>query len=171
MARQTTKKAITQRAKPRTSTETFAAKRTRFLTAMRETPNVSRAARLAGMNPSTAYRHRAKNRAFREAWDAAVSAALDTIEEVLLGRIIDGVERPHFYAGNQTGTYKVYSDNLLMFYLRAHRPEIYGRTAASGGSEDSGDDREVVMRQLARLADRAPQGRTGSENDDEPRAD
>src|SRR3546814_13265486 len=39
---------------------------------------------------------------------------------------------PHFHQGRVAGTVRKYSDSLLMFLLRAHRPDRYRERPAGG---------------------------------------
>lgn len=113
-------------------------KRQRFLLVLRESANISRAARAAGIVTGTAYGWRKKMPLFRTAWDEAMDEALDNLEEVLRERAINGVERPHFHGGEITGHYRTYSDNLGMSILRARRPGIFGNeTNAAGDAQDN----------------------------------
>lgn len=113
-------------------------KRQRFLLVLRESANISRAARAAGIATGTAYGWRKKMPLFRTAWDEAMNEALDNLEEVLRDRAINGVERPHFHGGNITGYYRTYSDNLGMSILRARRPSVFGNEATGEGEPRDG---------------------------------
>lgn len=132
---QTAKKpAARKKAAPKAAakkTRSAARARSRFIEVLRQTANVSRAAREAGIPSSTLYRQRARFAAFARQWDEAMNEALDMLEEVLIERARDGVEKPVYYGGEQRGTVRVYSDTLGMFMLRAKRPEIYNRGTVS----------------------------------------
>ncbi|MDE2042476.1 MAG: hypothetical protein KGJ05_05345, partial [Alphaproteobacteria bacterium] len=86
--------------------------RERFLRVLRKSANISRAARAAGIASSTLYDWRRSVPNFACRWDEAMNEALDTLEEVLRNRAMEGVERPHFHGGEITGYYRTYSDNL-----------------------------------------------------------
>ena len=110
----------------------------------------------------TLYAQRARSATFAADWDAAVAAALGALEEELVHRVRHGVEKPVFYAGQQVGSMRQYSDALAMFILKARRPEVYGRVVAEralaaeagAGDEPSQDEaRAEVLRRLARLGD------------------
>jgi hypothetical protein len=102
-----------------------------FIEELRRTANISRAAREAGIGNSTVYKHRARFPAFAADWDAAIAEALDGIEESILARVRDGVDKPVFYGGEQIGSVRHYSDALSMFILKSKRPEVYNRPAAA----------------------------------------
>lgn len=102
-----------------------------FLTCLAETGNVSEAARKARIARSHAYQIRRQDSDFARAWDEALDTAIDLLEAEARSRAVDGVEQPRFHQGKVCGTVRKYSDSLLMFLLRAHRPETFreGRDA------------------------------------------
>jgi hypothetical protein len=79
----------------------------RFIRALRAQPDVKRAARLAGTDVQTIYFWKRTDRAFRDSWESALEEAVDELEGIALQRAKTG------------------SDTLLMFMLRAHRPQTY----------------------------------------------
>mgnify|MGYP003677974991 CR=1 FL=1 len=109
-------------------------KKRHFLKALAETGNVSEAARKARLDRSNAYQIRRQDQAFADAWDDALDMAVDLLEAEARSRAVEGVEQPRFHQGRICGTVRKYSDSLLMFLLRAHRPETFreGRDAGSG---------------------------------------
>jgi hypothetical protein len=56
----------------------------------------------------------------RKTWAAQI--ALGEAEKEIRRRAIEGVDRPIIYQGQITGTYKEYSDNLLMFITKKLDP-------------------------------------------------
>lgn len=90
-----------------------------------EWPNVSRAARAAGVSRKTAYQHRQLHEEFAEAWENALETGLDKWEEEAARRAFEGVDKPVIYQGEITDTYKEYSDTLAITMLKAHRGEKY----------------------------------------------
>lgn len=146
--------------KPKAKPLSMAAKRTIFLDVLRQTANVSRAQRAAGFANSTAYRQRQANAAFRTDWDRAMTEAVDAIEESVMDRARDGVEKPVFFGGAQIGAVRHYSDALSMFILKSKRPEIYARTsvemtATTPASEMTEAEAEAEFhRRLALLKDK-----------------
>ena len=112
----------------------IAARRSKFLDVLRRTANISRAVRESGLPSSTAYRHRMRYPAFGNQWDNAVAEALDELEDIVIDRVRNGVEKPIFFGGEEKGVMRVYSDNLAMFILKAKRPEIYDRLHMPGGA-------------------------------------
>jgi hypothetical protein len=78
-----------------------------FLGALRETCNVSHAARSAGIGRRTAYDWRDADPDFAAAWQEAEDEAVDKLEQVARDRAIDG------------------SDRMMEILLKAHRPDKY----------------------------------------------
>lgn len=78
-----------------------------FLAALAEHGNVSRAARSARIHRTLAYQQRAVDAEFAKAWQDAQSQGLDSLEDVANVRA------------------RKDSDTLLIFLLKAHRPEKY----------------------------------------------
>ncbi len=143
-----------------------------FLDKLRETANVSAAARAAGKSRSSAYQLRQQDEAFRAAWDEALEEALDMLEAELWRRALKGVARPVFYGGKCCGVIRSYSDQLGMFLLKAHRPERYGALTRGrreldeeGDEADGGDSRAHLLALLATI--RARLG-VQDEDPDEP---
>ena len=101
-----------------------------FLAALELTGNVTAAATAAGIERTTAYKARyrseeTESRVFAKAWDEALEHATDLMEIEARRRALDGVEEPVYYKGEIVGGVRKYSDLLLIFMLKAHRPEKY----------------------------------------------
>ena len=62
---------------------------------------------------------------YRLAFEQARKMAGDRAEDEVYRRGIEGFDHPVIYGGKITGTYKAYSDNLAMFFLKGLRPERY----------------------------------------------
>ena len=138
----------------------------RFLGHLADTGNVSAACRLAKLDRRTAYQWRGADADFRRLWQEALDAAVDALEAEARRRAVEGVEHPHFHQGQVAGTVKRYSDALLMFLLRAHRPERFRERHADTPADPAGDKddaeqaaRAALERHLDRLAaGRDPEG-------------
>lgn len=132
-----------------------ATRRARFLKKLAETGNVSAAARAAGASRSRIYQLKAKSPSFAADWADALETATDALDAEARRRAMDGVETPRFHQGQIAGTVKKYSDSLLMFLLRAHRPDLYReRAAAANSRQDGHDDTEDYAGARDALADR-----------------
>ena len=108
-----------------------------FITHLEETANVSASAKLVGVARRTVYKFKdARNDAgdllhkeFAGAWDEAVEVGTDSLVGEARRRAKEGVEKPvGWYQGVAGGTVREYSDNLLMFLIKARRPEYRERT-------------------------------------------
>jgi hypothetical protein len=97
-----------------------------FIAALARCPNVSAAARKARKTRSAAYKARAKEPAFAEAWDDAIEQSTDDLVGVCYKRAITGWLEPVYYKGKKCGTVRRFSNSLAMALLKAHRPDTYG---------------------------------------------
>lgn len=102
----------------------------KFLEALRTAPSVSVAAAAAGINRSTAYDARKVDEAFAANWDEAIEHSIDAAEAELFRRAVQGVRKPATVAGRRVEITE-YSDTLLIFLLKSHRPERYRDTTRS----------------------------------------
>jgi len=103
-------------------------KQSKFLDILAQTGKVAESARAVGFT-STAFLHkvRREDEDFAEAWDQAVNAAGDVLEEEAIRRAHEGVMDPVYYKGEVVGHKLLYSDQLLMFLLRGTRPDKYNQ--------------------------------------------
>ena len=110
-----------------------------FLAALAEVPNVTEAARRAGISKRNVYNRRDVDPEFAAQWDDALEETLDALEGECYRRAKDGVERQVFYEGRPVGSYREYSDTLAIKILAARRRHLYGDqrklevTGAAGG--------------------------------------
>lgn len=81
--------------------------RERFLSLLSDYGNVTVAAQGAGISRLTAYRHRHADPLFAQQWEAALDLGTDGLEDEARRRAVSG------------------SDTLLIFMLKALRPEKY----------------------------------------------
>ncbi|MBT3932496.1 MAG: hypothetical protein HOL07_11125 [Rhodospirillaceae bacterium] len=137
-----------------------AAQRETFVRVLAETARVSDAAAESGVPLMRWYWLRDTDPVFAEAWHAAQEAGNDTVEDEAVRRAVAGHAEPVFYQGKQVGSVRKYSDSLLMFVLKARRPqrfrdrgdievasdlaallrEIGGEIGEAGREEDGRDD-------------------------------
>jgi len=127
-----------------------------FLQTLRETGNISAAELRADKSRASVYRARERDEEFAAAWDDALEEAADWLELEALRRAIDGIEEGRYFRGEMIGTITKYSDSLLMFLLKARRPQLYGglRQAPPDdtGSEDALDRLRTELKvKMARL--------------------
>ena len=84
-----------------------------------------KAALAAGVARSTLYRWRDEDPEFKARWDEAVDCGIDLMEDEAHRRAVHGVTRDIYYKGEVCGDVQEYSDTLMIFQLKARRPEKY----------------------------------------------
>lgn len=101
-----------------------------FIKALALSPNVAAAARKAGITRQAAYHTRSQDTEFSADWDDALGQAIEAAEGELYRRAVKGTITNRHYDkdGNLVGVDRQYSDTLLIFMLKAHKPEIYRET-------------------------------------------
>jgi hypothetical protein len=128
-----------------------------FLTTLAETANVAMAARAADMSRTAVYAERKRNTDFAQSWKLAMDMALDDLEMAVFERATHGYDKDVVYQGEKTDKVRLYSDALAMFLLRAHRPEIYGKSSPEGvpSSANVEDVRTMIEAKIAALKEDA----------------
>ncbi|MFK7601876.1 hypothetical protein ACI3L1_06655 [Deinococcus sp. SM5_A1] len=106
-------------------TNLTAIKREAFILAFAKTGNISAACKKAKISRDTVYRHKRDDAAFAEAWGEAESIYVEILEAEADRRAKTGTLKPVFYQGQEVGKVREYSDTLLMFRLKALRPDKY----------------------------------------------
>ena len=115
-------------------------RRNRFLKEMRCSANISRACDQAGLSRNDAFALRAEDAAFRTAWDEAEHGAFDDLEEEILRRARDGVDKPVYFGGKVCGTTRTYNDALALEILKLRRERLGTRREDTAASSDQGED-------------------------------
>lgn len=113
-------------------------RRAKFLAVLRETCNVSEAAKAAGVARRTIYEWRYTDEAFNADWEEAEQEAADRLEREAWRRAVEGTSKPVTFQGRITATYLEYSDRMLELLLKAHRPEKYKERVATEHSGPGG---------------------------------
>lgn len=121
-----------------------------FLGAFEYAGMVSEACRMVGISRSTAYLERQRNEEFAVAWADVDEKVVDKLEAEAFRRAHDGVDKPLVSAGQLVTTAKEYSDGLLMFLLKAKRPERYRERV---DVKHGGEIRQAVRVDLSKLDD------------------
>lgn len=97
-----------------------------FLIALREYGVVTYACDKVGISTFAIYKHRKKDPLFMQAWDEAVSYAVEHMEKTAYDRAVNGHDEALHHQGFLTGhKVKKYSDTLLIFMLKGNKPEKY----------------------------------------------
>jgi hypothetical protein len=133
-----------------------------FLGRLSETANVTLSAEMAGVSRQGLYNRRSADDAFRAAWDDAVDRGTDALEDEAIRRAAQGTEKPVFQGGREVGRVREYSDTLMIFMLKARRPERFKDRVAQELTGPGGGPIEVdspIDRIASRLAGLAARGR------------
>ena len=100
----------------------------RFIMRLRDSGNVRLACQAAGVPRSTAYRWRDRWATFNAEWDEAIEDACDILEETAWKRAV-----------------REGSDRLLMFLLKAHRPDRFKERSQVEHSGQGGGPITITM--------------------------
>lgn len=114
-----------------------AKKKELFLKNLAQSGNVTDSAKSAGWVRQRAYENRESDFVFAEAWQNAEQEYADKLEREADRRAIEGVNEPRFYEGEVCGHVRKYSDTLLIFRLKAIRPEKYRERVEVAGNPDN----------------------------------
>jgi len=102
-----------------------------FLDYLAQGWTVTKAAAAADLAQVTPYRWRQADPEFKQAWELAVEAGTDRLEDEAYRRAVEGVEETAYYNGQPVGVVRRYSDNLLTLLLRGRRPHKYRERSAT----------------------------------------
>jgi hypothetical protein len=130
----------------------------RFLEEFRERGNITASVRAVGIARRTVHMWRKSDEEFAEAYEDAAEEALDLMEYEARRRAMGQVQLPVYYLGGVVGHMPRYSDPLLMFLLRAHRPEKY-RERCQHRVEDTDRRQAFPLEALRALVEDAEDGR------------
>jgi len=100
-------------------------RKTKFLEAYKLAGTASEAARLTGIPRDTHKEWLRKSETYRQAFQEADDAATEVLEKEALRRAVEGREETVYFNGQPCGTVRKYSDVLLIFLLKAKRPDVY----------------------------------------------
>lgn len=97
-----------------------------FLEALRNNGgHVGNAAKKVRCSRVQLYAHKQTDKAFAEAWDAAIDASTAVLEDEAIRRATQGTKRPIYQGKELVGHVTEYSNTLLIFMLKARRPDVY----------------------------------------------
>ena len=99
-------------------------KKDQFLQAYAKCGTVTAAAEQVGISRMS-HRRWLASEAYRKAFEQAEDQATEVLELEALRRATAGREEPIFFNGVQVGTVRKPSDLLLIFLLKAKRPDVY----------------------------------------------
>ena len=121
-----------------------------WLQAFASSYTVSSACRVAGVGRRTVYEWRQQDEDFAVAWADIDEANVEELEAEARRRAYEGVVKPVTVAGARDEV-REFSNDLLMFLLKARRPEKYRdrATVRHEGSIDLGDLAPERLRDLS----------------------
>jgi hypothetical protein len=97
----------------------------KFVEALAEACTITEACRRAVVGRSTVYEIREADPDFAARWDAAVESGTEKLEAEAIRRAHRGFSKPVWHKGKRVGVEQQYSDTLLIFMLKARRPDVY----------------------------------------------
>jgi len=119
----------------------------KFLAAYKNSGLVGLAAESAGICRDLHARWMKGGAAYRKAFEDAHERGIEAMESEARRRAVAGVQETVWYEGIKCGTRQRYSDNLLMFLLKAARPDTYAERA-----QVAMDVRHQIAEQFPELA-------------------
>ncbi len=117
--------------------------RRRFLEILAETGSVRAAASASGRPRGAWLALRGRDPGFARAWEEALDSYVELLEAEADRRAVGGETEPVFYGGKQVGERTRASDSLLMFRLKALRPQRYK------GAADEAEPLTVTIRDFS----------------------
>lgn len=125
----------------------------KFIEALATYGNITSAAGVVGVSPSTVKKHMADDEYFAECVSVARANHLAKLEAAAHKRAVDGIEKDIYFKGVVVGKERVYSDGLLQTLLAANDRERYGK---SGGdvsvNVNNGMDNDQTKQVMDKLA-------------------
>lgn len=125
-----------------------------FTAHLAETGNVTSSAEAAGVARSVVYEWRKQDKEFARKWEEALAIAVDSLTLEARRRALEGVEEIRYFQGEPIGSIRKYSDQLLMFLLRAYDPKTFRllRDHSKGKTRPAKEIREQIQEKIDRLS-------------------
>lgn len=96
-----------------------------FLDAVAAGHPITRCAQIAGVDSTLVHRRRRNDPVFRARWHEAAELSTRLLELEAARRAYHGTDKPVYQRGQLVGHIKEYSDTLMIFLLKARKPEVY----------------------------------------------
>lgn len=149
------------------------AKKRAFLMAYSEYGHIGKASTVAGMDRRNHALWMKKDPVYAEAFAIAEEVAIEALEAEADRRGMLGVERPVYQGGRMVGTTTEYSDTLLIFRLKALKPDkyrdrfsVHADVTHHNGDSQLDDEIARLMAQMGPVGEGspalAPAGETGA---------
>lgn len=117
-----------------------------FIQALAGGATVTQAAAQAGISRQHVYRYRGQDAEFDEAWQEVYEHGTERLEAEAFRRAVKGTQKPIYHLGKRVGSVREYSDSLLMFLLKARKPDMY-RERISVDDERERRERQQVEKE------------------------
>ena len=129
--------------------------KSRFIRQLAMTGNVTTSAEAVGVARHMVYEWRKQDPSFARKWEEALAIAVDALAMEARRRALDGVEEVRYFQGEPIGTIRKYSDQLLMFLLRAYDPETFIsiRDSNRRPTKSAKEIRDQIQAKIDRLVD------------------
>lgn len=114
---------------------------------------MTRAAAAINAARGTVYAWKRSDEAFSAAWDDAVEAGTDVIEDEATRRATEGFVKPVYQGGELVGYQREYSDTLTVLLLKGRRRAKFG----PGDGEGDGSGVTVRVKVIGGLPDEEPE--------------
>jgi hypothetical protein len=121
-------------------------KQVKLLTAYVGSKSLLKAQSLAGVHRHSHYWWMENDPKYPTYFRRARTIIADQVEEEAYHRAFEGTDWPIYYHGRIIGYYKIYSDKLAIFMLKAMKPEIYGNKSGIEPSGKATPDFEVIIK-------------------------
>src|SRR5215831_8149136 len=126
----TTRRTHASRTNSKVTMETVAKARTlankvAFLEQFKVAGTITAACRAAGINRDTHYEWLARDPQYAKDFEEAGLVRVELLETEARRRALVGTDKPVYQGGKLVGHIREYSDTLLIFLLKAERPEKY----------------------------------------------
>lgn len=119
-----------------------------FLEYLRRNPNVTKACAMAGISRTWIYHWRQEDEEFANEWKEALKIGVEALEDEMMRRAFDGVDKPIYYKGEKIDTIKQYSDLLAIFLAKGALPEKYRERIESDQNVNINVPWEVDMSEI-----------------------
>lgn len=132
-----------------------------FIEAYRALGTITAAAESAGIPRGTHYDWLKNDAEYAAEFAHAEEAVADMLEQEAIRRAAYGVDEPVWHQGQQVGSVRKFSDTLLIFLLKGHRPEKFKDRAqvTSEVTVHAEDSFTEAIRELEAELDRRSPGR------------
>lgn len=97
----------------------------KFINAIRETANITKACELAGITRDTFYKRKRNDSEWRLVFEQAWKDGYEALEAMCAERAFNGYDRPVYQNGEKVGIMRQYSDSLAAFLLKGNRPDKF----------------------------------------------